>query len=167
MDWLASAVSKVSDFVEQSKEEFLAEQAKYCTDEPAPPAETVSTTASTPAASAAALRFIEDPTWLKERADKLKHVGLAMLNPLGDDESSAAAVDTSDEQRLPWERADISAETAAAMRALSKDHMAFLLMPSEETLFRFDLSATMPVILRLLQIDPQIERWRFLLVPKR
>jgi hypothetical protein len=156
MDWLASAVSKVSDFVEQSKEEFLAEQAKYCSDEPALPAQP---------ASAPTVGLAE--VWLKERADKLKHVGLAMLNPLGDDESNATAAGTGDEPRLPWERADLSAETATAMRALSKDHMAFLSMPSEDTLFRFDLSATMPMILRLLQLDPQIERWRFLLVPKR
>ena len=164
MDWFASAARKVSDFVEQSKDEFLAEQAKYCTDE-----QPASAPAASAAAPHAALRdIVQDPTWLKERADKLKHVGLAMLNPLGDDESSPSAAGAADMgARLPWERAGISAETAAAMRALSKDHMAFLSMPSEDTCFRFDLSATMPVILRLLQLDPQIERWRFLLVPKR
>jgi hypothetical protein len=181
MDWLSSAVSKIQTTIAESKEEFLAEQAKYCGDEPrpSPPPESASprdaaAAASAPVTAAGAegggmeVGIEQAEAWLKERADKLKHVGFAMLNPLGDDEAGAdGGVGGAGSSQLPWERADVSERTVAQMKALSKDHMAFLTLPPEHTSFSFDLEEAMPTILRLLQHDQQIERWRFLLVPKR
>lgn len=179
MEWLASAVSKIQLSIQESTDEFLAEQAKFCGDAaqldlPPPPTAPRAPAAELSGDASAGAHGLEHgigqaEAWLKGRADQFKHVGLVMLNPLGDDEGDDAAVRAaaSAAERLPWERPELSAAVRAQMSALSKDHMAFLTMPPEEAPFSFDLTLAMPTILRLLQADPQIERWRFLLVPKR
>jgi len=183
MEWLASAVTKLQSTIKDSTEEFYAEQAKYCGEE---------TAASKPAHTEGGggggasgggedagleggklkhvARILPDAeAWFKDHAGQFKHVGLAMLNPLADDEGLARAevedIEDSDD-RLPWERPGVSEELAAQMRALSKDHMAFLTLPPEDA-YPFELGERMAIIVRLLQSEPQIERWRFLLVPKR
>lgn len=178
MEWLASAVSKIQSTIQESREEFLAEQARCCGDEQAmrrsQPA-MVPQPAGAPASEHDGRAAVLQPGGIEhglEQAEavleRLKSVGLVMLNPLGDDEETRSAANRREqEEPLPWERPGLSAERCAQMQALSKDHMAFLTLPPEDTPFSFDLTATMPTIMRLLQSDPQIERWRFLLVPKR
>lgn len=135
MEWLQSTFTKLQEEIQTQREEFLAEQARFCD---------------------------------ADARENLKKV-VDMLNPLADETGAAVSAEAADEaaDALPWERAGVPEERIARMKQLSMDHMAFLTLPPEDTDFSFDLKASMPIVLRLLKQDQQIERWRFLLVPKR
>lgn len=181
MDWLTTTVAKIQSTIQESTDEFLAEQAKFCgeqaarkPDPPPPAAHRDRARADERDGPAwAGLAGIEESlgqveAWLKDRAGEIKDAGLVLLNPLGDaDEELTDAGRRDAGGLLPWEHPGLGAERRTQMQALSASHMAFLTLPPEEAPFSFDLAEAMPTVLRLLEADPQIERWRFLLVPKR
>lgn len=160
MDWLSTAVSKLQHTIAESTEEFLAEQRKYCAQD--------GIAAPAAAAEGGGDRLLRLAESLLHQKDNL---GLSILNPLADDDSAGAAGSQApvvDEAGvLPWERPHLDESQVRRMLQLSREHLAFLTMPPEGADFDFDLSKSTALILRLLQADPQIERWRFLLVPKR
>ena len=92
-----------------------------------------------------------------------------VLNPLAD----AGGTDSgpSESERivmLPWEVPGLSDETRARMRTLSKERSIFLAPPAAgHASFRFDMAASLPLIMEALSVDGHLEKQRHLLVPRQ
>jgi hypothetical protein len=94
----------------------------------------------------------------------LATVGAALLNPLDD------ALDHPNEHErvimLPWEQPGLSESVRVRMRALSQERSIFLAPPTEgRASFRFDLKASLPLLLEALRVDKRLDEQRNLLVP--
>ena len=81
-----------------------------------------------------------------------------------------ASADTSNEPErivmLPWELPGLSEAMRSRMRALSQERSIFLAPPTGgHSSFRFDLPASLPLIVEALAVDKRLDEQRNLLVP--
>lgn len=107
------------------------------------------------------------PAQRESALERMKAVSVALLNPLDD----AAPAKPSAPERvvmLPWERPGLSEATRTRMRALSQERSIFLAPPAGgNASFRFDLQASLSLILEALSVDKWLEDQRRLLVPQQ
>lgn len=101
--------------------------------------------------------------------ERVKEVGTQLFSPLED--AGGAPSGPSEPERvvmLPWEQPGLSEETRARMRSLSQERSIFLAPPAGgHASFRFDLSASLPLIMEALAVDKRLEEQRHLLVPRQ
>ena len=92
-----------------------------------------------------------------------------VLSPLGDAGGTASGPSESERiVMLPWEVPGLSEETRARMRALSKERSIFLAPPAAgHASFRFDMAASLPLLMEALAVDKHLEKQRHLLVPRQ
>jgi len=173
MDWLSSAAAAataaaataqaaataaataVQERLEDEKQGFLAEFQR-CNAASAPSSE--------PAAAG---------TVGSETLDRIKRVGMTLLNPLADQDSVSAGVraglEASVVTMLPWEQPGLTPDVRAQMRLLSQDRAVFLAPPAclAELVppFVFSLDTCVDVIREALSVDKHLERQRHALVP--
>ena len=99
--------------------------------------------------------------------DRITQAGAAIFNPVED------AGGTPDELvapsrivMLPWEAPGLSESSRTRMRNLSQERSIFLAPPAGgHSSFRFDLEASVQLIMEALRVDKRLEEQRHLLVP--
>ena len=130
-----------------------------------------SETSGAPSSSSSVHRNVPPPPRASSKPEstleRLTNSAVALLNPLDDEISSKPA--TSDRVvMLPWEQPGLSEGTRTRMRALSQERSIFLAPPTGgHASFRFDLEASLPLILEALSVDRRLDEQRNLLVPSQ
>lgn len=103
-------------------------------------------------------------------AAAIASVGVALLSPLDDTTGRAGGKSDAPDRvvMLPWEVPGLNEPTRQRMRGLSQERSIFLAPPAGgHASFRFDLEASLPLILEALSVDPHLESQRGLLVPQQ
>ena len=112
----------------------------------------------------------QPPASLAEKvAQQVVKTGVQLLSPL--DDAGGTPAGPSEAGRivmLPWEQPGLSEETRQRMRALSQERSIFLAPPARgHSSFRFDLHASLPLLMEALAVDKRLEEQRHLLVPQQ
>ena len=98
--------------------------------------------------------------------ERITNGAVALLNPLDDNNRDQAEVQAARVVMLPWEQPGISEGTRTRMRSLSQERSIFLAPPAGGSAsFRFDLTASLPLIIEALSVDPHLDEQRHKLVP--
>ena len=102
--------------------------------------------------------------------ERAKKVGAALFNPLEDAGGTTAGDNVVPDRviMLPWEQPGLPDSVRSRMRALSQERSIFLAPPTGgHASFRFDLEASLPLVLEALRVDKRLEEQRHLLVPSQ